>query len=77
MLNQVIYCSNATIFYRTKNKKISFVRKYMKQLLGTGLVADTVTKTNDKIWNLMKNVEEIIIPPEKRNEILDKMRKAL
>ena len=50
----------------------------MKQLLGTGLDADTVTKTNDdKIWNLMKNVEEIIIPPENRNEILDKMRKAL
>ena len=49
----------------------------MKQLLGTGLVADTVTKTNDKIWNLMKNVEEIIIPPEKRNEILYKMRKEL
>ena len=72
---------------------LSFARKYKKQILDTGLdslkptsekvvhraselignkITDAVTKPNDD-----GNVEEIIIPPEKRDETLNKLRKVL
>ena len=44
-------------------------------------IADAVTKSNND--NIVKpdensgNVEEIIIPPEKRDEILNKLRKVI
>ena len=40
-------------------------------------IADTVTKSNDDNIEIQEPVEEIIIPPEKREEILNKLRKAL
>ena len=59
-------CKNQSIkqqnFYRNKN-------------------SDAVTKSNDhKIVELdenPRNIEEIIIPPEKRDEVLNKLRKVL
>ena len=77
---------------------LSFVRKYKKQLLDTGLdslktaskkvvhkagefmgneSADAVTKSNDDNFVKKELVEEVIIPPEKRGEILNKLRKVL
>ena len=38
-------------------------------------IADTVTKSNDDNIEKQEPVEEIIIPPEKRDEILNKLRK--
>ena len=72
-------------------ESLSFARKYKKQLLDTGLyaskkvvhkadefignkIADAVSKSNND--NIEKQ-EEIIIPPETRDEILNKLRKAL
>ena len=40
-------------------------------------IADAVTKLNDDKIVKQKPVEEIIIPPEKRDEILNKLRKVL
>ena len=40
-------------------------------------IADTVTKSNDDNIEKQKPVEEIIIPPEKREEILSKLKKVL
>ena len=81
---------------------LSFVRKYKKQLLDTGLdaskkvvikaseligdqIADTALseifafRTNSDDDNIEKQepVEEIIFPPEKRDEILNMLRKLL
>ena len=50
------------------------------ECLGTK-IADEVTKTSNndiaKPDENLGNVEEIIIPPEKRDEILNKLRKIL
>ena len=40
-------------------------------------IADTVTQPNDVNIEKQESVEEIIIPPEKREEILSKLRKVL
>ena len=40
-------------------------------------IADTVTKSNDDNIEKQEHVEEIIIPPEKRDEMLNKLRRAL
>ena len=40
-------------------------------------IADTVTKSNDDKIEKQEFVEEIIIPSEKRDEILNKLRKVL
>ena len=40
-------------------------------------IADAVTKSNYNITEKQKPVEEIIIPPEKRDEILKKLRRTL
>ena len=94
--------SNATIFIEPRTRKyvkeyefLSFVRKYRKQLLDTGLdslttaskkvvdkaggvfrnnIADAVTKSDDDKNEKQQPVEEII-PPGKRDEILNKLRK--
>ena len=69
---------------------LSSARKYKKQLLDTELDAVKTAskkvlhkageflgnKIEDKIAK-QKPVEEIIIPPEKRHEILNKLRKVL
>ena len=39
--------------------------------------ADAVTKSNDDKIDKQEPVEEIIIPPEKRDEILGKLKKVL
>ena len=50
------------------------------EFLGNKIV-DTATKSNNnkiiKLDENSRNVEEIIIPPEKRHEILNKLRKVL
>ena len=40
-------------------------------------IADAGTKSNEDKIEKQKPVEEIIIPPEKRHEILNKLRKVL
>ena len=40
-------------------------------------LADSVTKSNHGNIEKQEPVEEIIIPPEKRDEILNKLRKVL
>ena len=40
-------------------------------------IADAVIKSNDDNIEKQEPVEEIIIPPEKRKEILSKLRKVL
>ena len=40
-------------------------------------IADTVTNSNDDNIEKQEPVEEIIIPPGKREEILNKLRKVL
>ena len=40
-------------------------------------IADVVTKSNDDKILKQKPIEEIIIPPEKPTEILDKLRGVL
>ena len=40
-------------------------------------IADAVTNSNDDKIDKQEPVEEIIIPPEKRDEILNKLRKVL
>ena len=40
-------------------------------------IADAVIKSNDDNIEKQEPVEEIIIPPEKREEILNKLRRAL
>ena len=40
-------------------------------------IADAVTNSNDDKTDKQEPVEEIIIPPEKRDEILNKLRKVL
>ena len=40
-------------------------------------IADAVSKSNNDNIEKQEPVEEIIIPPETRDEILNKMRKAL
>ena len=66
----------------------SFARKYKKQLLDTGLnaskkvhktgeffgnkIADVVAKSSNDNTEKQEPVEEIIIPPEKRVEMLSK-----
>ena len=76
------------IFYRTKNKKIC----YKKQLLNTGLDASkkvihnagefignkiAVNKSNDDKIVKQEPGEEIIISPNKRDEILSKLWRVL
>ena len=62
---------------KTASKKV--VHK-VGEFLGNK-IADTVTKTNDdkivKPDRNARNVVEIIIPPEKTDEILNKLRKVL
>ena len=50
---------------------LSFVSKHKKELLDIigNKSADAVTKSNDDKIVKQKSVEEIIIPPEKREEI--------
>ena len=40
-------------------------------------IADAITKSNDDQIVKQEPVEEIIIPPEKRDEILNKLKRAL
>ena len=40
-------------------------------------IADTVTKSSDDSIEKQEPVEEVIILPEKRDEIIDKLRKLL
>ena len=40
-------------------------------------VADAVTKSNKDKMEKQKRVEKIIIPPEEKNEILNKFRKSI
>ena len=40
-------------------------------------IADAVTKLNDNNTEIQEPDEEIIIPPEKREEILNKLRRVL
>ena len=40
-------------------------------------IADAITKSNDDKIDKHETVEEMIIPPEKREEILNKLRKVL
>ena len=40
-------------------------------------IADAVTKSSDNKIVKQEPVEEIILPPEKRDEIISKMRKVL
>ena len=40
-------------------------------------IADTVTKSNDDNTEKQEPVEEIIVPLEKKEEILNKLRKVL
>ena len=71
---------------------LSFARRYKKKLLDKGLDASkkvvykaseylgnkiAVTKSNDDNIEIQEPVEEIIIPLEKRQEILHKLRKVL
>ena len=69
---------------------LSFARKYKKQLSDASnkvvhkagefmgnKIADAVTKLNNDNIEKQKPVEEIIIPPRKRDEILNKLRKVL
>ena len=69
---------------------LSFVRKYGKQLLNTGLdffkkadhktdeyLGNKVVKPKHVIDKNPRNVEEIIILPEKAQKILNKLRRVL
>ena len=65
---------------------LSFARKYEKQLLDTGLdslktasekVVYKASKFLDDKIEKQEPVEEIIIPLEKRNEILNDLRQVL
>ena len=40
-------------------------------------IVDTVTKSNNYNIEKQEPVEEVIIPPEKREEILNKLRRVL
>ena len=40
-------------------------------------IADALTKSNDDNIEKQELVEEIIVPPEKRKEILNKLRRVL
>ena len=51
-------------------------KKQQGEYLGNK-IADTVTQLNDVNIEKQEPVEEIIIPPEKREEILSKLRKVL
>ena len=74
---------NDTIFYRTKNKTQETGLNASKKVLhkaGEFLgnkKADAVTKSNYTSIEKQELVKEIIIPPEKRWEILNKLRKVL
>ena len=74
---------NDTIFYRTKNKTqetgLNASKKVVHkagEFLGNKK-ADAVTKSNYTSIEKQELVKEIIIPPEKRREILNKLRKVL
>ena len=41
------------------------------------IIADAMTKSNDNSIEKQEPVEEILIPPEKREAILNKLRKVL
>ena len=63
---------------------LSFARKYKKQLLDTGLDDSKKVvlkagefKSNDDSIEKKEPVEDIIIPSEKRDEILNKSRRVL
>ena len=69
---------------------LSFVRKRRKQLLNTGIdfFKKVLHETDEYLWNKivkpkhaidknLRNVEEIIILPEKAEEILNKLRRVL
>ena len=58
---------------KTTSKKV--VHKAGK-FIGNKIV-DVVTKSNDDNIVKQEPVEQIIIPPEKRDEILNKLRRAL
>ena len=40
-------------------------------------IADAVTKSNDDNFDKQEPIEKIIIPPEKKDEILNKLRRVL
>ena len=77
--------------YIKRHGFLSFARKYKKQLLNTWLGASkkVVHEAGEFIGNKIggavndgnvekqEPVEQIIIPPEKRDEILNKLRKVL
>ena len=70
-----------TRYYAKGYGFLSFARKYKKQLLDTVLDAvktgsEKVVHKADKIVK-KKPVEQIIIPPGKKNEILNKLRQVL
>ena len=69
---------NATIFYRTKNRKyvtghgfLSFVRKYRKQLLATGLnaVKTTSKKVVHKAGEFLGNKTTDAVAKSNKNPI--------
>ena len=68
------------IGYRTFKNRFQKVVNKAGEFLGNK-IACTVTKSNDdkieKPDENPRNVEEIIIPPEKRDKILYKLRKIL
>ena len=69
---------NVIIGYRTRCCKNCFQKVVHKAgKFSANKIADVVTKSNDDKIVKQKPVEEIIIPLEKRDEILDKLRKVL
>ena len=58
---------------KTTSKKVVY---RANEVLGNR-ITDEVTKSNDYKIEKQEPVEEIIIPPEKRDEMLKKMRKVL
>ena len=65
--------------YRTRCCKNCFQKsRFIKQLyFSEKKVADAVTKSNNDKFVKEEPVEEILILPEKRNEMLNKLRKVL
>ena len=52
-------------------------KQFIKQVNLQRKKADAVTKSNDDNIEKQEPVEEIIIPPEKKEEILNKLRRVL
>ena len=87
LLKDMVFCHlleyiKTIIGYRTRFFKNCFQKVIHKagEFLGNK-IGDTITNSNgDKIVKPdenLRNVEEIIIPLEKRDEILNKLRKVL